>query len=129
MPGANRLTLAITAAILSRGGLLDRSPATGRTCVSSGKGDGEGIEMINRILAQGFERPIYFAAIAIDGLTTIGSSETVTGAAQPLVKTDATAGSLTVYLLPINVLFVDPKGKVAHGAINGSGAVSSRVLN
>jgi hypothetical protein len=185
MPGANRLTLAITAAILSRRGLLGRRPATGRACVGSGEGDGEGgdtagetvattflraavaaqglgnwepegvatavcnardadegrvamtsddfrekcIEMINRILAQGFERPIYFAAIAIDGLTTIGSSETVTGAAQPLVKTDATAGSLTMYLLPINVLFVDPKGKVAHGVIDGSGAVSCRVLN
>ena len=185
MPGANRLTLAITAAILSRRGLLDGNPATGRACVGSGKGDSEGgdtagetvatafhraavaaqglaswepagvataayhardpdegrvamtsddfrekcIEMINRILAQGFERPIYFAAIAIDGLTTIGSSETVTGAAQPLVKTDATAGSFTTYLLPINILFVDPKGKVAHGVIDAAGGVSCRILN
>jgi hypothetical protein len=183
MPGADRLTPALTAAILSRRGLLDRRPAAGRTYVGFGEGDGEGgdaagetvatavhraavaaqglanwepegvataacnardvdegrvamtsddfrekcIEMINRILAQGFERPIYFAAIAIDGLTTIGSSETVIGAIQPLVKT-AASGPLAMYLLPIHCLFVDPQGKVAHGVIDGSGAVSCRVL-
>jgi hypothetical protein len=101
----------------------------GRVAMTSDDFREKCIEMINRILAQGFERPIYFSATAIDGLTTIGSSETVTGAAQPLVKTDALAGSFTTYLLPINVLFVDPKGKVAHGVIDAAGAVSCRVLN
>jgi hypothetical protein len=106
-----------------------RDADEGRVAMTSDDFREKCIEMINRILAQGFERPIYFAAIAIDGLTTIGSSETVTGAAQPLVKTDAPSGSLATYLLPINVLFVDPKGKVAHGVIDAAGAVSCRVLN
>jgi hypothetical protein len=83
------------------------------------------LEMINRLLDQGFERPIFFSAIDIDGLTTIGSSETVTSAAQPLV---ATSGPFTMYLPSINVLLVDPKGRVAHGVIHGSGAASCRVL-
>jgi hypothetical protein len=83
------------------------------------------LEMINRILDQGFQRPIYFCAIAIDGLTLIGSSETVTGIAQPLV---ATSGPFAMHLLPINVLLVDPNGRVAHSVIDGSGAVSCRLL-
>jgi hypothetical protein len=123
-----------------------------RACVGLGEGAGEGVataildagdasgeqaamtsdavrekclEMINRLLDQGFERPIFFSAIDIDGLTTTGSSETVTSAAQPLV---ATSGPFTMYLPPINVLLVDPKGRVAHGVIDGSGAASCRVL-
>jgi hypothetical protein len=87
------------------------------------------IEMINQLLAQGFERPIYFAAIAIDGMTTIGSSETITGSARPLVKTDSPSEPFAMYLRPINFLFVDPRGKVAHGAIDGSGSISCRVLS
>jgi hypothetical protein len=83
------------------------------------------IEMINRILERGFQRPIHISATAIDGLTTIGSSETVTGAARPLL---ATSGPYALHLLPINVLFVDPQGKVAHGVIDGSGAVTCRIL-
>jgi hypothetical protein len=86
-------------------------------------------EMLNQLLGQGFTRPIYFAAIAIDGLTTSGSSETVTGVIQPLVKTGATAGAAAMYLLPIHVLFVDPNGRVAHGVIHASGAISYRILN
>ena len=83
------------------------------------------IEMINQLLDQGFQRPIFFSAIAIDGLTIVGSSETVTGAALPLV---ATFGPFTLHLVPIHVLFVDPQGKVAHGVIDGPGAVSCHVL-
>jgi hypothetical protein len=33
-----------------------------------------------------------------------------------------------MHLLPINVLFIDPKGRVAHGVIDGSGTVSSHHL-
>ena len=73
--------------------------------------------------------PIYFAALASDGLATSGSSETVTGYVQPLVKTYVTAGSPAIYLLPINVLFVDPNARVAHGIIDGLGYVSCRILN
>jgi len=76
------------------------------------------IEMINGLLDQRFQRPIYFSAIAIDGLTIIGSSETVTGAVQSQV---ATSGPFALHLLPIHVLFVDPTGQVAHGVIDGSG--------
>jgi hypothetical protein len=83
------------------------------------------IAMINRLLDQGFQHPIYFSAIAIDGLTLIGSSETVTSVAQPLV---ATSGPFPLHLLPIHVLLIDPKGKVAHGVIESAGAVSCRVL-
>ena len=86
-------------------------------------------EMLNQLLAQGFTRPIYFAALASDGLATSGSSETVTGSVQSLVKTHVTAGSSAIYMLPINVLFVDPNAQVAHGVINGLGCVSCRILN
>ena len=86
-------------------------------------------KMLNQLLAQGFTRPIYFAALASDGLATSGSSETVTGYVQPLVKTHVTAGSPAIYLLPINVLFVDPNARVAHGIINGLDYVSCRILN
>jgi hypothetical protein len=80
------------------------------------------------MLTQGFERPIYFVAVMSDGSTTVGSSETITGGVQPLVKTDATSGPFALYLLPIHVLFVDPQAKVAHGVIEGFGSVSYRVL-
>jgi len=83
------------------------------------------IEMINQIFEQGFRRPIYFSAIAIDGLTISGSSETITGAAQPLV---AMSGPYALHLLPVNVLLVDPQRKVAHGVIDASGAVTCRIL-
>jgi hypothetical protein len=81
------------------------------------------------ILTQGFIRPIYFAAIASDGMATSSSSETVSGAVQPVMKTDTAAGSSAMYLLPINVLLVGQNGQVAHGAINGSGLVSCSVSN
>jgi hypothetical protein len=85
--------------------------------------------MLNQLLAQGFTRPIHFAALASDGLATSGSSETVTGSVQPLVKTHVTAGSSAIYLPPVNILFVDPNAQVAHGVINGPGCVSCRILS
>jgi hypothetical protein len=124
MARANHLMRAITAAILNAGDEYE-----GQTAMTSDDFREKCIEMINRILDQGFERPIYFAAIAIDGRTTIGSSETITGAVQPLVKNDTTLGPSIMYLPPINFLFVDPKGKVAHGVIDTSGSISYRVLN
>jgi hypothetical protein len=42
--------------------------------------------MINQLLTRGLERPLYVAAVTPDGSTTLGSSETVTGGVQPLVK-------------------------------------------
>lgn len=86
------------------------------------------IALINRLLAQGFERPIYFAAIDSNGLTTIGSSETVTGDVPLGVKTYTMHGPLAMYLLPVHIMFVDPKGKVAHAMIDHSGWDALRIL-
>jgi hypothetical protein len=84
--------------------------------------------LINQLLAQGFERPITLAAIASDGLTTAGSSETITGTVLSGEKTTAPPGTFARYLLPIHLLFVDAKGRVAHGVIGPSGAASVRIL-
>jgi hypothetical protein len=86
------------------------------------------IALINQLLAQGFERPIALAAIASDGLTTAGSSETITGTVLSEVKTTAPPDSFARYLLPIHILFVDAQGRVAHGVISHSGASSVRIL-
>ena len=85
-------------------------------------------KLLNQLLTQGFRRPIYFAALASDGLATSGSSETVTGSVQPLVKTHVTAGSSAIYLPPVNILFVDTNAQVAHGVISSVGCVSCRIL-
>jgi hypothetical protein len=90
---------------------------------------GKCMKMLDQLLAQGFTRPIYFAALASDGLATSGSSETVTGFIQPPVKTHFMAGSSAIYLLPVNILFVDPNVRVAHGVIDGPGCVSCRILS
>ena len=97
----------------------------GRTAMTSDDVREKCIEMINQLLDQEFQRPIFFSAIAIDGLTIVGSSETVTGTALPLV---ATSGPFTLHLVPIHVLFVNPQGKVAHGVIAGPGAVVCHIL-
>jgi hypothetical protein len=86
------------------------------------------VALINQLLAQGFKRPIALAAIASDGLTTAGSSETITGAVLAEVKTAAPPDAFARYLLPIHILFVDTEGRVAHGVISNSGAASVRIL-
>jgi hypothetical protein len=87
-----------------------------------------GTALINELLTQGFERPITFTAIACDGLTTAGSSETITGTVLSGEKTTAPPGAFARYLLPIHLLFVDAKGRVAHGVIGTSGTSSVRIL-
>ncbi len=87
-----------------------------------------GIALINQLLAQGFVRPIAFAAIAGDGLTTAGSSETITGTVPLGVKTTTAPEAFAQYLLPIHVLFVDAQGRAAHGIIDASGAASVHLL-
>lgn len=87
-----------------------------------------GSALINQLLTQGFERPITLAAIASNGLTTAGSSETITGTVLSEVKTSAPAGAFARYLLPIHVLFVDVRGRVAYGVIDQSGSASVRIL-
>jgi hypothetical protein len=88
-----------------------------------------GMALINQLLAQGFARPIAFAAIASDGLTTAGSSETITGTVPSGEKTTAPPGAFARYLLPIHLLFVDAQGRVAHGVIGTSGTASVRILS
>ena len=87
-----------------------------------------GIALFNQLLAQGFERPIALAAIASDGLTTAGSSETITGTVRSEVKTAAPSDAFAYYLLPIHILFVDCQGRVAHGVISALGVASVRLL-
>jgi hypothetical protein len=84
--------------------------------------------LIDRMLTQGFVRPIAFAAIASDGLATSGSSETVTGTIPLGVKADPARGPLALYLLPVHLLFVDPQGRVAYGVLGLSGADALRLL-
>jgi hypothetical protein len=87
-----------------------------------------GSALINQLLAQGFERPIALVAIASDGLTIAGSSETITGTVLSGVKTTAPPGAFARYLLPIHFLFVDVQGHVAYGVIDQSGTASVRLL-
>jgi hypothetical protein len=86
------------------------------------------LSMMHQLLTQGLQRPLYFAAVTPDGAMTAGSSETIAGGVQPLVNPSAMCVPFPLYRLPIHCLFVDPQGKVAHGRIEGSGAVSCRVL-
>src|SRR5215475_4637042 len=90
---------------------------------------GKCLNMLNQLLAQGFTRPIYFAALASDGLATSGSSETVTGSVEPPVKTPVTAGSSATHRLPVNIPAADPNARGAHGVINGTGCMSCRSLS
>ena len=85
--------------------------------------------LIKQLLAHGFERPIALAAIASDGLTTAGSSETITGTVRSEVKTTAPPGAFARYLLPLHFLFVDVQGRVAYGVIDQSGTAAVRVLS
>ena len=87
-----------------------------------------GRALIDQLLAQGFARPIALAAIASDGLTIAGSSETITGTVLSGVKTTAPPGAFARYLLPIHFLFVDVQGRVAYGVIDQSGTASVRIL-
>jgi hypothetical protein len=138
MPTANDWTREITATILARHGLLDLEPVTG--CPrrpAAGKGllpmtpNGfreDCMALIDQLLTQGFVRPITLAAIAGDGLTTAGSSETITGTVLSGVKTSVPPDAFARYLLPIHILFVDPQGRVAYGVIRDSGTASVHIL-
>jgi hypothetical protein len=66
--------------------------------------------MLDVVLAQGFERPIYFVCIAIDGRVlkgTYGVDDRV------LIDYPGEADMLT----PIHILFVDCRGKAQHMTI------------
>ena len=74
-------------------------------------------------------RPIALAAIASNGLTTAGSSETISGTVRSEVKTTTPPEDFARYLLPIHILFVDVQGRAAHGVIDQSGSASVRILS
>ena len=87
------------------------------------------IATINHLLTQGFVRPISFAAIASDGMATIGSSELLTGPPAELgVKAAATPGPFPLYVLPIHVLFIDPQSHAAYMRIERAGSTSLHML-
>jgi hypothetical protein len=86
------------------------------------------IALMNQLLAQGFARPIALAAIASNGLTTAGSSETITGTVLSGVKTTAPPDAFARSLLPIHILFVDTQGHAAHGVIRGASTASVHIL-
>ena len=81
-------------------------------------------DLVTQLSTQGFENPIYFAAIERTGRTSIGSSSpTQEGWIEPLpghadVEPDR---------LPIHIMFVDAKSRVAHGVIEPSGSASVRL--
>jgi hypothetical protein len=87
------------------------------------------LDTMNHLLTQGFVRPISFAALASDGLATLGSSETIIGPpVETLGKTQATHGPLHLYLLPLHILFIDPQGHAAYTLTDGTGSTSLRML-
>ncbi len=145
MPTANAWTREITAIILATYGLPDempalRPPADGVSPAIRQAGERQAamttdnfrehcMALINHLLAQGFVCPITFTVIASDGLTTAGSSETITGTVPLGVKTTAPPDAFARYLLPIHLLFVDAQGRVAHGVIDSSGAASVHLLS
>jgi hypothetical protein len=144
MPTADAWTREITALILAHHGLLDETPAMrpptdGMSPAIRQAGERQAamttdefrdhcMALINQLLAQGFARPITFTAIASDGLTTAGSSETVTGTVLSGEKTTAPPDAFARYLRPIHLLFVDAQGRVAHGVISEAGTASVRIL-
>jgi hypothetical protein len=143
-PAANAWTREITAIILANHGLLDetpalRLPADGLSPAIRPAGERQaamttdefrehGMALINQLLAQGCARPITFTAIASDGLTTAGSSETITGTVLSGEKTTAPPDTFARYLRPIHLLFVDAQGRVAHGVISEAGTASVHIL-
>jgi hypothetical protein len=144
MPTADAWTREITALILAHHGLLDETPAMRpptdgmspairqagerQAAMTTDEFRDHGMALINQLLAQGFARPITFTAIASDGLTTAGSSETVTGTVLSGEKTTAPPDAFARYLRPIHLLFVDAQGRVAYGVISDSGTASVRIL-
>jgi hypothetical protein len=78
-------------------------------------------DLVTQLSTQGFKTPLSFTAIERTGRTSSGSSSpTQTGWVEPMrghvdVKMDGQ---------PIHLLFVDARSRVAHGAIEPSGAAS-----
>jgi hypothetical protein len=76
--------------------------------------------MLDVVLNQGFERPIYFACVAIDGQVLKG-----TYGVDDRVVIDYPGE--TDMLTPIHILFVDCRGKAQHMTIEDQ--ASRHILN
>jgi len=78
-------------------------------------------EVIDNLLEKGFEAPLYFCAIAVNGSMDIGVFERIgdTNDLHPKFLAQHSTGQL--HALPIQLLFVDPQGHVARVVVEGSG--------
>lgn len=78
-------------------------------------------EVIDSLLEKGFEPPLYFCAIAVNGSMDIGTFERIGDSKDLGPNFLAQHSSAGVHALPIHLLFVDPVGHVARVIIDGSG--------
>ena len=78
-------------------------------------------EVIENLLAKGFEAPLYFCAIAVNGSMDIGRFERIGDTPDLHANFLAQHSTGDLHALPIHLLFVDPKGRVARVVIEGSG--------
>jgi hypothetical protein len=82
-------------------------------------------DLVTQLSTLGFENPLSFAAIERTGRTSIGSSSpTQQGWIEPIPDQADVAPDR----LPIHLMFVDAKSRVAHGVIEPSGSASVRLL-
>jgi hypothetical protein len=82
-------------------------------------------DLVTQLSTQGFENPVSFAAIERTGRTSSGSSSpTQAGWIEPIPGQADVAPDR----LPIHLMFVDAKSRVAHGVIEPSGSASVRLL-
>jgi hypothetical protein len=80
-------------------------------------------EVLTELLARGFQLPLHMAIVASNGAILGGSYEPDSDSGTSLVfnaTADNTAG-FEGMAFPVNVLYVDPTGKVVRVTINASG--------
>jgi hypothetical protein len=82
---------------------------------------GEFEEVIENLLDKGFQPPLYFCAIAVNGSMDIGSLERIGDTVDLRPNFLAQYSTADLHALPIHLMFVDPKGQVARVVIAGSG--------
>lgn len=78
-------------------------------------------EVIENLLGKGFQPPLYFCAIAVNGSMDIGTFEKIGDSTDLRANFLAQHSTADLHALPIHLMFVDPKGQVARVVIKGSG--------
>ena len=78
-------------------------------------------EVIENLLDKGFEAPLYFCAIAVNGSMDIGRFERIGDSTDLRPNFLAQHATGDLHALPIHLLFVDSKGHAARVVIEGSG--------